>query len=35
MDFIGTPLFFAIGGVIVAGLIGLLVFMRIKAKKDD
>jgi len=34
-DFIGSPLFFVVGGVIVAGLIGLLVFMRIKAKKED
>ncbi len=35
MDFIGSTLFFVIGGVLVAGLIGILVFMRIKAKKDD
>jgi len=34
-DFIGSPLFFVIGGVIVAALIGALVFMRIKAKKDE
>jgi hypothetical protein len=34
-DFIGSTLFFVIGGVIVAGLVGLLIFLRMKPKDED
>lgn len=34
-DFIGSTMFFVIGGVIVAGLVGLLIFLRMKPKDDE
>jgi LPXTG-motif cell wall-anchored protein len=33
--FIGSPLFFVLGGVLFLGLIGLLLFMRSKQNSDD
>lgn len=34
-EFIGSTMFFVIGGVIVAGLVGLLIFLRMKPKDDE
>lgn len=34
-DFIGSTLFFVIGGVVVVGLGGLLFFLRSKKDEDD
>jgi hypothetical protein len=33
-DFIGSTMFFVIGGVIVAALVGLLIFLRMKPKDE-
>jgi LPXTG-motif cell wall-anchored protein len=33
-DFIGSPLFFVIGGVVLVGLIGLLFVLRNKREDD-
>jgi hypothetical protein len=35
MEFTQSPWFFVIGGVLVVGLIGLLIFMRMKGKGGD
>jgi LPXTG-motif cell wall-anchored protein len=33
-DFIGSPMFFVIGGVVLVGLIGLLLVLRNKKDED-
>jgi LPXTG-motif cell wall-anchored protein len=33
-DFIGSPLFFVIGGVLLVGLVGLLFILRNKRDQD-
>lgn len=33
-DFIGSTMFFVVGGVVVAGLVGLLIFLRMKPKDE-
>lgn len=34
-EFIGSTMFFVIGGLIVAGLVGLLIFLRMRPKDED
>jgi hypothetical protein len=34
-DFIGSTAFFAIGGLLLVALIGLMVFLRMKGKEED